>query len=106
MEHLRIFFRHSYRIIYLKIALFVSVADLKMISLLIFNFYIQVRDSRNKLMHSSTMSLSQQELDDHVDAMIALLQDPGPLKTTISSQDAVKEMSKVGVSISRVFHIL
>ena len=59
----------------------------------------QVRDSRNKVMHSSKMALSQQELDDYIDAMIALLEDSGPLGTMNSAQNAVKEIHEVGTDI-------
>ena len=51
-------------------------------------------------MHSSTMSLSQEELDEHIDGMIALLEDPGPLSTINSAKDCVQEICKVLADIS------
>ena len=64
-------------------------------------FYVciksQVRDSRNKVMHSSSMKLSHSDFINFVDAMIDLLEDPGPLGKMPGAQEAVRNIQEVSV---------
>ena len=66
-------------------------------------FYVciksQVRDSRNKVMHSSSMKLSHSDFINFVDAMIDLLEDPGPLGKMPGAQEAVRNIQEVSVLI-------
>ena len=55
----------------------------------------QVRDVRNKVMHSASMTLSQTELSDFTGAIVDLLEDPGALGQSKSAHEALTNIRKV-----------
>ena len=55
----------------------------------------QVRDARNKVMHSASMTISQTEFTDFTDAMVDLLEDPGTLVKSKDAQEATRNIRKV-----------
>lgn len=57
--------------------------------------FAQVRDGRNIVMHSASMTLDQKSFADLAGAMINLLEDSGALSTLKEAQEAARKIREV-----------
>ena len=61
--------------------------------------HLQARNIRNFLMHEGGYKISDQTLTQHLDAMVAVLEDPKVLRGMIEAQHAVTEIRSLQVNI-------